>query len=86
MLEGISRVEGQGLVWPPRQVIQVIGVPSHRHFLLRAWAARVLEMGDGRSHFRLPSGIHGLVIGPPRLLVGQEEDEAVLPYHSTPVR
>ena len=27
-----------------------------------------------------------LVIGPPELLVEQEEEEAVLPHHSTPVK
>ena len=77
---------GQGLAWPPRLVIHDIGVPSHCHFLLRAWVARVLEMGDSRSHFRLSSEAYALVVGPPGLLVEREEDEAVLPYHSTPVR
>ena len=46
----------------------------------------MLEMGDSRSHFRLPSEVYALVVGPPGLLVEQEEDEAVLPRHSTPVR
>ena len=86
MLEGISRVEGHGLVFPPRQVIQDIGVPSHRHFLLQAWASRVLKMGDGRSRFRLPSEVYALVVGPPGLLVEWKEDEIVLPHQSTPVR
>ena len=46
----------------------------------------MLEMGDDRSRFRLPSEVYVLVVGPPELLVEWEEDEAVLPRHSTPVR
>ena len=77
---------GQGLAWPPCLVIHDISVPSHRHFLLQTWVAHVLKMGDGRSRFQLPLEVYAPVVGPPRLLVEWEEDEAVLPRHSTPVR
>jgi hypothetical protein len=46
----------------------------------------VLKMGNGRCHSWLPLEAYALVVGPPRLSVGWEDDEAVLPYHSTPVR
>jgi hypothetical protein len=43
-------------------------------------------MGDGRCHSRLPLEAYALVVGLPRLSVRWEDDEAVLPRHSTPVR
>ena len=45
----------------------------------------MLKMGDGQSHFWLPSEAYMLVVSPPKLLVEWEENEAVLPHHSTPI-
>jgi len=46
----------------------------------------VLEIGNDRCRSLLPLEAYALVVGPPELSAGQEEDEAVLPRRSTPVR
>ena len=43
-------------------------------------------MGNNRGRSWLPLEAYALVISPLGLSVGWEEDEAVLPHHSTPVR
>ena len=46
----------------------------------------MIKMGNVWCRSRFPLEAYALVISLPRLLVGWEEDEAVLPHHSTPVR
>ena len=45
----------------------------------------MLKMGNDWCHSWLPLEAYTLVVGPPRLSVGQKEDEVVLPHHSTPI-
>ena len=44
------------------------------------------KMGNDRGLSQLPLEAYALVVSLLELSAGREEDEAVLPYHSTPVR
>jgi hypothetical protein len=63
----------------------VSGYLRHQCAISLPFLAHLLEMGNGQCCSWLALEAYMLVVGLPGLSVGQEEDEAVLPRHSTPL-